>query len=241
MRKHYKLISGIACIVLCISIFCFGVYAASTSLVKLNSTVSFTPSTAKLTIFGGISGCKETEPSSYYGTNYGDKSLHKNVSEKDDLATFSTWAYGDATFDDDYYETELITHPDPIYFMLQITNHVERDVAITVDITSDYSQFNYLVYCSYELAKNSEINTLNMYDISNKSNPTQATTDMLASKAHKPYNNQNAISYSSGVEVDFTSLDTTLSTLLIVFRLEINDHRADLEKNAIFNFTVSIV
>lgn len=239
MRKHYKLISGIACIVLCISMICFGVYAASTSLVKLSSTVSFTPSTAKLTIFGGISGCKENTPSSYYATNYGTS--HTNVSEKDDVATFTTWEYGTVTFDDNYTETETNKHPDPIYFFLQLTNHVERDVAITVDITSNYTNSNVLAYCSYALAKNNAVSTTNMYDISETAKPAQSVTDSLVGKSYFAHNNSNAIAYSSGTEIDFSSLDTTLSTLMMVIRLEIDNYQASIANDTTFSFKVSIV
>lgn len=253
MHKHYKLISGIACIVLCIAIIAFGVYAASTSLVKLNASVSFTPSTAKLTIFGGIAGSKESKEtdgtSNYYATNYGDdESKHVNVQTESDAngaAIFNAWTYTSATFDDNYFETGK-THPDPIYFFVQITNHVERNIEIKIDFTNDYTDKNIKVSCLYELATNEslkEANVNNMYSISGTSAPMQSTTTALAGKSYKTLSSD--VKYSTSEEVDFSSLNsqnstTSLSTLMIVIKLEVKDADKNVENNTAFNFTISV-
>ena len=254
MRKHYKLVSGIACIVLCLAMVVFGVYAASTSLVKLNANVSFAPSTAKLTIQGGIAGSKESKTeqgtSNYFATNYGEISDHKNIKTESDAngaAVFNEWVYSSATFDESYIETPGKTHPDPIYFFIQITNHVERDVDITVDFTSDYTDKNIQVSCLYELMANSAVNaqTDNLYSLSSTSAPMQATTNALVSKSYTTL--ATDISFAeTGAEVDFTTLNqnsstTKLSTIMIVIKLEVvdADENVDSEKTA-FNFVVSV-
>lgn len=247
MRKHYKLISGIVCIVLCISILCFGVYAASTSLVKLSSTVSFTPSTAKLTIFGGMSGSKEAKAdtaSSYYATNYGSTPVNVSEATVNDqvVATFSEWAYGTATFDDNYVETSSKTHPDSIYFFLQITNHVERDVAITIDITSDYTAqtANIVVSCYYALALNTAVASSDKFYSINQATPKapeQSTTNALVGKDY----NEQSIESTGDADIDFSSLDTTLSTLMVVIKLDVDDHEESIATDTAFNFKVSIV
>lgn len=241
MRKHYKLVSGIACIVLCVAMIAFGVYAASTSLVKFNASVSFTPSTAKVKIFGGIAGSKEVlnvadNSKGYYANNSG-LSTHANIEkEEGNVATFKTWNYGTANFNDEYTETAGQTHPDPIYFFLQITNTVEKDVDITINFADDYSDSNFSVTCSYAYAKNTEIgaNSTSFYDITGTDAPLQGTTN---AKINGDYDGEATI---SNKVVDLTNIDTTLSTVMIVIKLEVKDADESIDSNTPFNFTVTI-
>ena len=62
MHKHYKIITSVCCLFLCVGMIAFGVYAARNILTSLNSSVSFTPTTAKLKIFCGVYGCYEYSP-----------------------------------------------------------------------------------------------------------------------------------------------------------------------------------
>lgn len=244
MRKHYKLVSGIACIVLCIAMVAFGVYAASNSLVILNATVSFTPSSAQLTIIGGISGSAESIANSsnnnaalkYYATNYkptDDTQVINVEKEENGLATFKSWEYGEANFDGTYFEQGK-SEPQPIYFLLQITNHIERDVDITIDFTTAFDD-NLKVSCLYAIVKNSEV-TANS-DLFTGKEPKQATVDTLAGKTTYTSLN-NDITYSSDAEIDFSAIDTTLSTMMIVIKLEVRDQAKDVTTGN-FNFTVS--
>ena len=86
MRKHYKLISSIVCLLLCVSMIAFGVYAATHSLIGVNSQVSFTPTTAKLKIFGGIADHKEyvdnANSGKYYACNYGVNGVEGHYTTK---------------------------------------------------------------------------------------------------------------------------------------------------------------
>ena len=259
MHKHYKLISGIASIVLCLAMIAFGVYAASTSLVKLSANVSFSPSTAQLTILAGMTGsteCKtklkddsQTTAYSYYATNYGDsKTNHKNVSNYDgNTATFNAWTYDSATFDGSYIETPGKAKPDPIYFFVQITNHIENDIKITVDLTSDFGE-NINVSCLYALQTNdymqkNKSNIDNMYTIDHTSEPLQSTTDGFANKTYTPLASEISFS-ATDTEIDF-SLDnnakkTSLSTLMIVIKLEVKDADESIDNSkTAFNFTVT--
>lgn len=256
MRKHYKLISGIACIVLCLAMVAFGVYAASTSLVKLNASVSFKPSSAKLTIRGGIAGSTESVAdggaSKYYATNNGTPT--QGVTEdKDGLATFPAWEYDSATFNSEYVESAEKTHPDPIYFFIQITNHVERNVTITVDFTQDYSEKNFNVSCLYALKANStfDVNTNHMYSLSATQAPDQTTTNGLLNKMES-YNSDVSlknIAYQDETkdpEINLAFLNensstTKLSTIMLVIKLEVIEADKDINaKDTLFNFTVDI-
>lgn len=243
MRKHYKLVSSIACIVLCIAIVAFGVYAASNSLVRLSATVSFTPSTAQLTIIGGISGSTQSIANSsnsndklkYYATNHGTSTNVKE--EKDNVATFNPWEYENATFNDKYFEQGK-TEPDPIYFLLQITNHIERDVDIKVDFTKVFDE-NLKVSCLYNITNKTTLSSTDDKFFTGATTPLQATVDTLAGKTYTSKNSD--ITYSeSGAEIDFSSEDMTLSTIMIVIKLEVRD-QAESVTTGEFNFTVSII
>lgn len=249
MRKHYKLVSSIACIVLCIAIVAFGVYAASNSLVILNATVSFTPSSAQLTIIGGISGSAESIANSsntnaklkYYATNYKptEDSTITNVSEDKatGLATFDTWDYGTANFDGTYFEQGK-SEPQPIYFLLQITNHIERDVNIKIDFTTAFDE-NVKVSCLYAITNKTTLSSTDDKFFTGATTPLQTTVDTLAGKTYTSKNSD--ITYlESGAEIDFSSEDMTLSTIMIVIKLEVRD-QAESVTTGEFNFTVSII
>lgn len=243
MRKHYKLVSSIACIVLCIAIVAFGVYAASNSLVKLSAKVSFTPSTAQLTIIGGISGSTQSIANSsnsndklkYYATNHG--AISTNVKEEDNVATFNPWEYGVATFDDGYFEQGK-TEPDPIYFLLQITNHIERNVDIKVDFTTAFDK-NLKVSCLYAITEKTTLSSEDDKFFTGAATPAQGTVDTLVRKTYTPKDSD--ITYSeSEAEIDFSSENMTLSTIMIVIKLEVKD-QAESVTTGYFNFTVSII
>lgn len=253
MHKHYKLISGIASIVLCLAMIAFGVYAASTSLVKLNASVSFTPSTAKLTILAGMSGSTESntplqgeQPAdylySYYATNYGDDKLkHVNVDNyNNETATFKAWEYGKVTFDGSYIDTPGKTHPDPIYFFIQITNHVEKDLKITVDFNGSTFGDNVNASCLYALQTNEYMKTNkstidNMYAIDTASKPLQGTTDGLVGKSYTSI----ASDITNTTVIDFSEQTTSLSTLMIVIKLQVVDADESIDGNTVFNFTIT--
>lgn len=264
MRKHYKIITGIACIVLCLAIVAFGVYAASTSLVTLGANVSFTPSSAKLTIQGGIAGSIEVKDSqktpenaqvNYFATNYKNTSQGVTESNVDSetVANFPTWNYIAATFDSDYVETAEKTHPDPIYFFIQITNHVERNVNISVDLISPYTEeTNIKVSTLYSLLSNSAFtdseNTTHMYSLSNNDAPEQDITDVLVTKMslYTQKDEFNDIKYQPETpEINFNFLNesstTSLSTLMIVMKLEVINAEENVDSaNTPFNFAITV-
>lgn len=250
MRKHYKLISSIVCLLLCVSMIAFGVYAATHSLIGVSSQVSFTPTTAKLKIFGGIrgqDGYNSTESGegddykqTYYACNYGDTDSKKNYTSKTVdgalVDSFTDWTFGNIHFDKNYDET---TGPSPIYFYLQITNYVERNVKYTINIDkltqtdadkTDLSDG--LVSISYGTYSQDNTGTFNAvsgwWDITqkNKSN-TQFTPKTVT------YTDMD----SKNLTATLPTEDTSLKTTMIIIKLAVDNAEEDFDFN--FKFTLT--
>lgn len=246
MRKHYKLVSSIACIVLCIAIVAFGVYAASNSLVKLSATVSFTPTMAKLTIRGGIANAVDNietgnQPTTYgyYATNFGG-SPTSGITTNNNIDTFPTWSYGTANFNN-----KNTDQADPIYFFVQITNHVENNIDILVKFTTDFSTDTNLKvsYCT-NVKLNSAINanTVGMYSLSDTTKPTQGTTNGLVS-AYSATTFEEITYNTTASEAEISiSNQASLSTVMLVIKLEVADQaeNVDLGTNDAFNFVIDV-
>ena len=250
MRKHYKLISSIVCLLLCVSMIAFGVYAATNSLIGVSSQVSFTPTSAKLKIFGKVAGfdgynstsagTEDTYKQTYYACNYGDTNSKKNYkSETVDGAlvdSFTTWAFGDIHFDKNYDEA---TGPTPIYFYLQITNYVERNVKYTINIDkltqTDADKTDLadgIVSISYGTYSQNNTGTFNAvsgwWDITqkNKSN-TQFTPKTVT------YTNMD----SKNLIATLPTEDTSLKTTMIIIKLAVDNAEEDFDFN--FKFTLT--
>lgn len=263
MRKHYKLISSIVCLLLCVSMIAFGVYAATHSLIGVSSQVSFTPTTAKLKIFGGIrgqngynsteSGAGDEYKQTYYACNYDNTDLNaalKNVKEtREGVDYFNPWEYGAIHFNNDYDEA---TGPDPIYFYIQVTNYVQRDINYKIVIdkltqkdTAETDLFGThinLDYSSY--IQNNEqtfASTNGWWDISNqgKSNVTFAKKDGLTyTDFQKNADGKIETSISGVVEGD---TNKEPATTMIVIRLKVNNANADDSFDFNFNFTLTAI
>lgn len=240
MRKHYKLVSSIACIVLCIAIVAFGVYAASNSLVKLSATVSFTPTMAKLTIRGGIANAVDNtgskpETYGYYDSNKDD------TTESGNTYTFKTWSYGTALFDN-----ANVDQAEPIYFFIQITNHVENNINILVKFKTDFSTNTNLkvsYYYKEQLTTSIDSNTIGMYGISGSEEPTQGTTNGLVSAYSQATTTFNSITYNTASdEAEISETGTSLSTAMLVIKLEVINQAENvvLGENDAFNFVVDV-
>lgn len=254
MRKHYKLISSVVCLVLCACMIAFGVYAA-TSVISfgVSSEVSFTPTAAKLKIFGGIANAKkgstESGSLSYYACNYGATDAKKNYSASPDktLDTFNTWNFGEIIFK----EYEEATGPAPIYFYIQITNYVERDVdyKITVDETytgststgtnvGEYVDISYGHYITdnsnVEPSSGTGAEALGFWNINNKE---AQEVDSI----HSPTGGNSKITGKDffGTSGDFSSVSTSLKTIMLVVRVELKADKVDDSFNSAgFKFTV---
>lgn len=263
MRKHYKLISSIVCLLLCVSMIAFGVYAATHSLIGVSSQVSFTPTTAKLKIFGGIrgqDGYNSTESGAgvgykqtYYACNYNNTDLNavsKNVEKtQDGVDYFNPWEYGSIHFDKDYDEA---TGPTPIYFYIQVTNYVQRDINYKIVIdkltqkdTAETDLFGThinLDYSSY-IQNNEQTFALNdgWWDISKqeKSNVTfTEKTDLTYTDFQKNADGKIETSISGVVKDD---ANKEPATTMIVIRLKVNNTNADDSFDFNFNFTLTAI
>ncbi len=250
MRKHYKLISSIVCLLLCVSMIAFGVYAAANSLIDVSSQVSFTPTSAKLKIFGKVAGFDGYNSTSagtgpeylqtYYACNYGDADSKKNyTSGTVDGAlvdSFTNWTFGNIHFDKNYDET---TGPTPIYFYLQITNYVERNVKYTINIDkltqTDADKTDLadgIVSISYGTYSQNNTGTFNAvsgwWDITqkNKSN-TQFTPKTVT------YTNMD----SKNLTATLPTEDTSLKTTMIIIKLAVDNAEEDFDFN--FKFTLT--
>lgn len=235
MRKHYRIISSVICLLLCIGMITFGVYAAKHNLVNLDSTVSFTPTNAKLKIIGGIrdqegySSTNILSSTGYYGCNK-DKNNLVNCVENGDKATFSPWEYGTLNFAE-YTETSTKTHPDPICFYIQITNYVERNVKLKITFTAIPDNTN--LECYYYM----ETDSTKLITQNGWWNP-----DEITSKENLHMNIEKEDSAMTQVKIensiaDFSSgIDTTLKTVMLVVKLKVDSNEVNI--NDKLNFTV---
>ena len=255
MRKHYKLISAIICVLLCVCMIVFGVYAASHALVSLDSSVTFNPSTAKLKVFGGVSGCKENntrDSLQYYACNYKTSPQDGNYKydEETDTAVFGDWIFSDSNdkinFDDNYVETATKKNPNPIYFYVQLTNYVERNVSYSITVFGGNPNvainYGYYLKSNDELLKDSAAETYNtcvnsgFFDIT-------ATEKNVMNFANKiPTFNYDVFQvdqsgegnlYSKAFPSGNGSDNSSLATTMIVIRLELLNAEENLTD---FNF-----
>lgn len=253
MSRHSKFITSVVCLLLCVSLIVFGVYADKQILFSQFSKVSFTPTTAKLKIFAGIYGDADfydTQPatSRYYACNF---SNNEHVTETNGKATFDTWEYKKINFND--YDETKTNKPEPIYFLIQITNYVERSVDYSIDITKDYTteqntniQFEYYYY----LESNFATDSVNQ----NAKLTTNATAnnfwDITKTESSKPgfaiRNNMLNMTKTVDTTTGFTKsvsvpegVDTSLSTVMLVIKLVVGN--ADESINLNFGLTVNAV
>ena len=251
MRKHYKLISSIVCLLLCVSMIAFGVYAATNSLIGVSSQVSFTPTSAKLKIFGKVAGfdgynsnsagTEDTYKQTYYACNYGaGKDTNSYESETVDGAlvdSFTDWEFGDIHFDKNYDEA---TGPTPIYFYLQITNYVERNVKYTINIDNltqtgaDKTDLaDGLITISYGTYSQDNTGTFTnenkWWDITEKK------------KRNAPLKPESVTSYtdmdSENLTATLPTEDTSLKTTMIIIKLAVDNAEEDFNFN--FKFTLT--
>lgn len=265
MRKHYKLISSVVCLVLCACMIAFGVYAATSGIVSLgvSSEVSFTPTAAKLKIFGGIANAEvvstESGSLSYYACNYGPTDAKKNYKASttdSNTDVFNTWNYGEIKFK----EYEEATGPAPIYFYIQITNYVERDVdyKITVDTTytgSDSTGTNVGEYVNisygYYITDNSSTIFASSEETGAESAGTAAWAEGFWNINDKVEQNIDSIHSSTrgnskitgdgffGNSGDFSAVSTSLQTIMLVVKVELKTDKVDDSFNSAgFKFTV---
>lgn len=247
MRKHYKLISSIVCLILCICMVTFGVYAARNGLVTLNSTVSFTPTTAKLKIFGGIAGQAGYELNDshhvYYACNYntepGTEEGKGNYAKNNSVDVFTTWNYEKIYFAE-YEETGTKTHPDPISFYIQITNYVEADVNYTITINNPTDKFKYSFH--YDITDNNS-SGLNSETGATAAGwwyvgATSASKPIFHNNETKPGSNEVYFTGTTTKVVDLSSVvDTTLKTIMMVVSIEVVDANTSLAGEE-FKFTI---
>lgn len=250
MRKHYKLISSIVCLILCVCMVTFGVYAARYGLVTLNSTVSFTPTTAKLKIFGGIAGQagfnnpEIVASQIYYACNYntepGTEEGKGNYAKNNSLDVFTTWNYEKIYFAE-YKETGTKTHPDPISFYIQITNYVEADVNYTITVNNPSNYFKYSF--AYEIADNS-LPALNSSTEATDAGwwyigATKASKPIFHKNSTKPGSNKKDFTGTTTKVVDLSNVvDTTLQTIMMVVTIEVVDADTSIEDDTGFSFTI---
>lgn len=263
MRKHYKLLSSIVCLVLCACMIAFGVYAATSGLsFTVSSQVSFSPTTAKLKIFGGIANYADTEDQesgtsfTYYACNYGDGentgTYTTTVNENIATDTFTAWNFGKIKFAE-YAESD--GKPKPIYFYIQITNYVERNVQYSIVINNDSSSesssiLNYVdVKYGYYLKENTaselkgaEATSSGWWSIENTTASAPSFHSSTSTAQNPNYNPKFDRSFTFSEELNLTNVDTSLSTIMLVVKLDLKDaHVDDSFDPAGFNFTVNAV
>lgn len=254
MRKHYKLFSSIVCLLLCIGMVAFGVYAATNSLIGISSQVSFTPTSAKLKIFGKVAGFDGYNSSSagteddykqtYYACNYGDTDSKKNFTSKtvDGKLTdaFTTWGFGDVHFDTNYDEA---TGPAPIYFYLQITNYVERDVKYTININKLTVKNDNSNSESTDLEDGLITISYGTYSQANSSLFTEESKwwDITEKKKRNAPLGLEGVTFTSmnNLTATLPTEDTSLKTTMIIIKLAVDNAEESFGFN--FNFTLTAI
>lgn len=237
MRKHYKLISAVICLLLCVGMVAFGVYAARYNLISISSTVSFAPTSAKLKIIGAIDGAltaENTGTDKYYATNYGESLV--NCTIDNDVATFNKWEYGKLTFGS-FAETSAESRPDPICFYIQITNYVEVNTQYKITITEKETtgKVELNAYCYTEL--NSVVSTSQAGEkgMWNPTTVSEASNAVVGSFTKQE--NLTELTFTNDVAITPNTVNTELSTTMLVLKLGVLDIEADINFN--FSFTIS--
>ena len=159
MRKSFKLLSTIMCLILCVAMVLIGVYAISANSFKsLKSSVSFKPTAANLKIFGGIYGdahfdeTNQPENARYYACNFNTEETNGNYKISNNLCNFNGWEYGNIIFND--FNESVQVKPDDICFYIQITNFTETKINYIIDFI-DVSTINEItVSCFYYRTSN---------------------------------------------------------------------------------------
>lgn len=250
MKKHFKLISTLICLMLCFALISFGVYSIATSYKELNSSVSFTPTTARLKIFGGIYGdvgfdsVNQPESSRYYACNQNTTSELGNYSESDGKYYFGSWQYGDLTFVDHDDGSES-----SIYFYIQITNYGETLIDYAVEFGSSFSSdvvgYNVYYYRANNYSNNLETNTklttyasVNGYwDISSQQSAIPNFTKLEESAM-----NEISVlfddSTSKPTKATIPNIDSMFSTTMIVVKLKVLNVENNIEKST-FEFGIN--
>lgn len=261
MRKHYKLISSIVCLLLCVSMIAFGVYAATHSLIGVSSQVSFTPTTAKLKIFGAIADHKEyvnnANSGKYYACNYGvnGDEGHYKTETINEIKTdkFAEWKFDAIHFNDNYDESakEL---PPSIYFYIQITNYVERNVKYSLKLDKNTNgkleekitlRFGYYKISndSDELKDKAMATSKGWWSINDIDSSLPAfhnKNPKLGEGVIKYVEKDNATETVNFYGTGENAVDTTLSTMMIVIKMDVkSDEESFSDVN--FNFTLSAI
>ncbi len=251
MKKHFKLISTLMCLIVCFALISFGVYsiANATSYKALQSSVSFTPTTARLKIFGGIYGDvdfdseNQPETSRYYACNYNTQASAGNYSEVNDKYVFNGWQYGSLTFADNDDGTA-----DPIYFYIQITNYSETLIDYSVNFGNciSASQVDYNVY--YYRASNYVGSLATNTNLTTNASANGFWSIEQTSKAVPNFTKKQETAMTDvSIEVDSTTLnpvkasipntDSMFSTTMIVIKLNVKDPNKNIDSST-FEFGV---
>ena len=155
MTKRFKVISLFSCLILCIAMIGFGVYAATTVRFSVTARVSFTPTDAYLQILGYIDGLSTDSADNnnvqknYYAANYSSSGevnqTNGNYTRSGNLDTFATWTWGDLILDAgkkgevNNENNGIIMNNMTVY--IQITNFAQSSLKYTVSLP-DYDTTN---------------------------------------------------------------------------------------------------
>lgn len=236
MKKRHKYISYIVCLVLCVTMIVFGVYAAYSKVnPNFSSDISFNPSSAKLKVMGYIAGCTAPDESqtNYYACNYNTDANTGNYQHDSTNNTdvFNDWVFDKIYFNSDFNEAKG-ERPDDITFYIQITNMVERNVQyqITAPTLSDDVNLNMDIY--YYTTTNSDLSSnasdKGFFDISKSQAPNSVTftekkkEDMTKLTLTEGSSNSTTNKFPQDSEV------TELNTVMICVSLSVKDIKEDL-------------
>ena len=169
MHKRFGLVTSIMCLVLCCAFITFGVYAASRAATSFNSTVVFTPTSAKVRIKGLIADHKTGSGTvtNYYACNYNSTSTEDTV--------FDKWEFGDLSFQEATEDASNNIIVTPIKFYIQITNNVEAELTYSFKATFDTTL---VVRAGYTSSLNAGISNTQYFDINTETAPTVVPTSV---------------------------------------------------------------
>lgn len=253
MRRRFKVLSTIMCLMLCVAMVFIGVYAISTNTLKsLKSSVSFKPTAANLKIFGGIYGdahfdeSSQPEEARYYACNFNTEETNGNYKISNNLCDFNGWEYGDIIFND--FNESVQAKPDDICFYIQITNFTETKINYIIDFINVSTINEITVSCYYYRASN--------YTENVEKNPDLTTNASINGWWNIEHSEKEIPNFKKLANKDMTKLDveideatqkpktisvpntnSELSTTMIVIKLNIVDIDEDLT-NLAFDYSL---
>lgn len=135
MKRKFIVTTTVCSIVLAITMFCVGVYAAINQTFSIKNTIGFQPSSdINVSIYSQVTNCEQseiTEPPSGYATldeyfyDRGIKYKHEHNQIPSENIEILPWTIWDTL--------NFISYNEPIYYEIEIWNYSDCDIEISLE------------------------------------------------------------------------------------------------------------